>query len=82
MRDPLIIGGETYPDWRPAGGGTVVIQANPDQTTLLMSNLGKALPGQLPDGMNVELLIYTVQGIGSGGSEVLAYVQADTGDLL
>jgi hypothetical protein len=81
-RDPLIIGGEEYADWRSLPGGSVLFRANDDQTNTMIYNLGKAIPGQTSDGLDVEFMIYTVQAIGSHGSEVIAHIQIDTGGLL
>ena len=81
-RDPLIIGGDTFPDWRPLANAEIQIQANPAQTANLLASLGKRVPGMLPDGEPVEFLIYTVQGLGERGSEVMAYVEVPTGELL
>ena len=79
---PLIIGGEEYHVWRPAFKGEgVTFRANPDQTTIMFANLGKRIPGMMDDGLRVEFMIYSVQGLGPEGSEVLAHVDIRS-DLL
>lgn len=79
---PLIIGGEEYHVWRPVDGGArVQFRANPDQTTIMFAHLGKHIPGILDDGLQVEFMIYSIQGLGDRGSEVLAHIDIRS-DLL
>lgn len=79
---PLIIGGEEFHAWRPVDGGArVQFRANPDQTTIMFANLGKHMPGIMDDGLSVEFMIYSIQGLASGDSEVLAHVDIRS-DLL
>ena len=86
---PLIIGGDEYPNWRPAGtpgrrSAILALTVNGDSATVFLSQLGQYVPGLLEDGTTVEFYINTVQRVSSDTAEVtvIPSVSQAWGDLL